>query len=97
MHSLKIALGTVTLGAALVAGTMAVSTTPARADVACNSYGECWHVQQRYDVTIYPHDVGVTYYGDDWRIEHEHDAHYHWLENHEGRGYYDHGTWVIVK
>ena len=46
MHHLKSLLGTAALAAVLAAGTMAATTTVASADVACNSYGECWHTGQ---------------------------------------------------
>jgi hypothetical protein len=32
----------------LVAGTLTLSSPPAVAQIACNEWGECWHVQRHY-------------------------------------------------
>jgi hypothetical protein len=56
----------------------AASAQPAGTYVACNQYGECWRVHQRY---AYGPDAPVTYYK--WLPDPDND-----------RGYYDrNGTW----
>jgi hypothetical protein len=92
MFELKKRLGTGVLAIALGTGVLIVGTASASADVACNRYGECWHVQDRY--TNYPHGLGVRFYGDDWRETHRHDHHYHWQKDRDDdHGYYSHGRW----
>lgn len=92
MHRLKTLLGTGALAASLAVGGMVATSTMAAADVACNSYGECWHVGQRY--TTYPAELGIHFYGDDWRKAHEHDKNFHWMHDRDNdRGYYSHGEW----
>lgn len=92
MYSLKNVLGTCVLAAILAAGAMAATTTVARADVACNNYGECWHTGQRY--TTYPPALGVQFYDDGWAVGHRTDPQYQWRPDREDdRGYYDHGSW----
>jgi hypothetical protein len=87
-------LRTAALAAILAACTIAVTATIASADVACNSYGECWKTRERYDVKIYPPEVGIQFYGDDWRKSHETDAKYKWMKDRDDdHGYYSHGEW----
>jgi hypothetical protein len=92
-------LRTVALAAILAAGTIAVTATIASADVACNSYGECWQTRERYQVTIYPPELGIQFYDNDWRKAHEHDEHFHWMKDRDDddRGYYSHGEWHAYK
>lgn len=85
MHALKLSLAV-----AFVAGSVVAMSGAARADVACNNVGECWNTGERYE---YPPGVRVEIHPNTWREAHEHDAHFRWLENHEGRGYYEHGEW----
>ena len=92
MRELKKRLGMGALAIALGTGVLVVGTGTASADVACNRYGECWHVQDRY--TNYPHRLGIRFYGDDWREAHRHDRHYHWQKDRDDdHGYYSHGRW----
>ncbi|HZL58880.1 MAG TPA: hypothetical protein VFC38_04200 [Stellaceae bacterium] len=92
MSNLKNLLGTGALAAVLAAGVMAATTTVASADVACNSYGECWQTTTRY--TTYPPALGVQFYGDDWAVTHRTDTHYQWRDSQkDDHGYYDHGDW----
>jgi hypothetical protein len=73
------------------AGALAATSGAALADVACNRYGECWHVSNRY--TYYPPSLGVQFYDDDWARTHHH-GHYHWRRDQDNdRGYYSHGRW----
>jgi len=60
--------------------------------VACNQYGECWRVHQRY---AYGPDAPVTYYKSDWYVAHQGDPQVHWLADPDNdRGYYmQDGSW----
>lgn len=76
--------------ASVAAGALVLSATSASADVACNRYGECWHVTQHY--TFYPSDLGVRFYDDAWRDHHRHG--YHWRRDRDDdHGYWFHGRW----
>jgi len=95
MH-VKKSLATGALAVGFVVGALALSK-PAAADVACNSAGECWNTH-RYELNIYPPDVGVRVYDDKWREEHRADAHYRWMKEHDpDRGYYYHGEWHEIR
>ena len=86
------------LAVILAGGTLAATATIASADVACNSYGECWTTQQRYELNVYPPELGVQFYDNDWRKEHEKDEHYHWMKDrNDDHGYYSHGEWHSFK
>ncbi len=77
--------------ATIIAGAaMTAIATPASADVACNRYGECWHVRDR--TVVYPNTLGVQFYDDDWARTHRH-GHYHWRKDRDDHGYYSHGRW----
>ena len=76
--------------AAAVAGGTLVMASAASADVACNRWGECWHVQDRL---AYPAEVGVTWHDDAWRTAHQH-GHYHWRADRADHGYYRNGVWI---
>ena len=72
----------VAAAAILAAGTMAVTSSAASADVVCNGAGECWHTHDHYK---YDPGFGVVVHPDNWKWG---DAdHYKWRE-HEGRGYW---------
>jgi len=76
------------LGAIVGAGALAATAGTASAYVACNRYGDCWHVNERYNYR--PH-FGIRVHDDNWRWRaHER---YRWRE-HEGRGYWRRGVWV---
>ena len=80
----------------LAAGTIASMATVASADVACNTYGECWNTGHRY--TTYPPELGVQFYGNDWRKSHETDAKYKWMKDRDDdHGYYSHGEWHALE
>jgi hypothetical protein len=71
-----------------VAGAFLV-TSAASADVACNGFGDCWHVRQHFD---YPAGVGVVIHPDAWATTHRD---YHWRHDRFDRGYYDRGgVWI---
>jgi hypothetical protein len=93
MRGLRTSLRTGALALVLAGGALALTAGIASADVACNSYGECWHVKERPAVTLYPPQIGIQFYGDDWRKAHERDEHYHWMKDRDDRGYYSHGEW----
>ena len=82
MSRLKSALVT----GAILAG-VALSATAASADVACNRWGECWHVHDRMS---YPGDLGVVWHPDNWHASHR----YHFRKDRDGHGYYRNGAWV---
>jgi hypothetical protein len=70
--------------------------TPAAARIVCNSYGDCWHVDSRWDYNRYDRGFGARWHPDDWYF-HRHwdqDRDYHWRDYHEGRGYYRNGIWL---
>ena len=87
MTILKSALVKGVLAATVAGGTLAA--TAASADVACNRWGECWHVQDRYS---YPVGVGVRFHTDDWGNRYH--RYYHWRRDHDERGYYRNGLWI---
>lgn len=63
-----------------------------RTYVACNQYGDCWRVHQRY---AYGPDAPIIYYNSDWYAAHQTDPNVHWLHDPDNdRGYYDrYGSW----
>lgn len=90
MTFLKSALVKGALAAAVAGGTLAGATTPASADVACNRFGECWHVRDRVD---YPPRVGIRFHTDRWGYGH-HYGYYHWRHDRDDRGYWRNGVWI---
>jgi hypothetical protein len=91
MRNLKKTLAAGALVAAVAGGAMALSATTASADVACNRYGECWRVAQRY--TSYPRNLGITFHDDSWRDQNRH-GHYRWRKDRaDDQGYYSRGHW----
>lgn len=80
---------TLVLGAVVAAGAIATMAGPASARIACNRFGDCWHVTDRYE---YRPAFGITVHDDNWRWRH-HDR-YRWRE-HAGRGYWGrNGVWI---
>ncbi len=75
------------LATAVVAGTLAITATPASAAVVCNRWGECWRVRNAY---VYPPRLGIVIRDEAWVRAH---PHYRWRANHEGRGYWRRGHW----
>jgi hypothetical protein len=69
---------------------LALSAVSASADVVCNREGECWHVQGHY---AYRPEFGVVVHPDSWRWRRG--ERYVWRE-HEGRGYWRHGVWIVI-
>ena len=90
MNALKSAFLTGALMTAVVGGALAVTSTTASADVACNRWGECWTVRDHY--TNYPAELGVVFHDDAWRAAHH--RHFHWrADRPDDHGYYSHGSW----
>jgi hypothetical protein len=87
--SLKTALAKGALIAAVAGGTLAMASA-ASADVACNRWGECWHVHDRL---TYPAGVGVIWHADNWAAAHQR-GHYHWRTDRFDHGYYRNGVWI---
>lgn len=73
---------------AMAASALALSATVASAAIACNKFGECWHVKARY---AYRPEFGVVVHPDTWRWGVR--EHYVWRE-HTGRGYWRNGVWI---
>jgi hypothetical protein len=80
---------------ALTIGTVALQAQPASARIVCNSYGDCWHTDARYDYNRYDRGFGAQYHPDDWYFHRHWDSEReHWRDYHEGRGYYKNGIWL---
>jgi len=81
-----------TTGASSMIPATASAGTVEKSYVACNQYGDCWRVHQRY---AYGPDAPITYYNADWYDAHQNDAHVHWRDDpRDDRGYYTReGTW----
>jgi hypothetical protein len=82
----------VIMGASAMGPTVASAQPAGRTYVACNQYGDCWRVRQRY---AYGPDAPITYYKSDWYAAHQNDEHVHWLADPDNdRGYYvQDGSW----
>ncbi|MBV9994215.1 MAG: hypothetical protein JO127_03280 [Caulobacteraceae bacterium] len=92
MTRLKSTLVKGVLTAAIAAGALAATSTAASAYTACNRFGECWRVHDRY--TNYPSGLGVTFHSDDWRYHHRYDHHWRWRgDRDDDHGYYRNGMW----
>ena len=92
MTKVSSVLTRVALVAALTGGAMAASAVPAAADVACNRYGECWHVRDHY--TNYPTGLGVLFHDEAWWAGQRHHRNWHWRNDRaDDHGYYNHGRW----
>ena len=77
------------LAAATAAGLLATASA-ASAHIACNRYGECWHVADRYP--NYPARLGVVFHDDAWRAAHARG--YHWRRDRDDdHGYWSHNRW----
>ena len=90
MTFLKSALVKGTLAAAIAGGALVTTATTASADVACNGYGECWHVRDRLD---YPPTLGIRFHDNRWGYAHRR-GDYHWRHDRYDRGYYRNGVWI---
>ena len=96
MKILTSALALSSLVATMSVGSMIPTAANAdsvvRTYVACNQYGDCWRVHQRY---AYGPSAPITYYNDDWYAAHQNDEHVHWLRDPDtDRGYYtEDGSW----
>jgi hypothetical protein len=78
-----------TVGASAMMPAAAQAETVDRTYVACNQYGDCWRVHQRY---AYGPDAPIIYYNSDWYDAHRSDAHVHWRDDPDNdRGYYERG------
>lgn len=87
-------LRTLVLGAFAGASALAAFASPAAAYIACNSYGDCWHTESRWDRP--PAGVTFEYHPDDWyfhRTWGDRDR-WRWRAYHEGRGYWRNGVWI---
>jgi hypothetical protein len=96
MKIIKTALG-ISSFLALASGSsmipsIASADTVERTYVACNQYGECWRVHQRYS---YPSDERIVFHDGDWYAAHQSDEHVRWLSDPaDDRGWYERdGRW----
>jgi hypothetical protein len=88
MESIKMkSVGKALLGAAAVAGVLALSAMNASAAIVCSGT-VCWHTQSAYD---YPPTAKVVVHPDGWRWGAT--KRYSWRE-HEGRGYWHGSRWM---
>jgi hypothetical protein len=77
------------VGGSAMMPTVANADQVERTYVACNQYGDCWRVHQRY---AYGPDAPIIYYNSDWYDAHRSDTRVHWLPDPENdRGYYARG------
>ncbi len=75
------------MGGSSMVPAVASADTVERTYVACNQYGDCWRVHQRY---AYGPDAPITYYNSDWYDAHQNDANVHWRADPDNdRGYYE--------
>ena len=74
-------LKTGVIGGLAALGIVSVTATSASAWVACNRFGECWHVKSRW---AYPAEVGVVFHRDGWRFNH---PGWRWVGDRDDRGY----------
>ena len=65
------------------------TASTASAYVACNRFGECWRVYNRYD---YPPNLRIVIHDDDWWAGHP-AGHWRWRGQPDDHGYYWHGMW----
>jgi hypothetical protein len=86
-HTAALGLGSFLAIAGVTLMTPTIATAQTSSYVACNQYGECWRVHQRY---AYGAEAPITYYNSDWYDSHQRDEHVHWLADpSDDRGYYD--------
>ena len=79
-----------TLAAGLAAlGIVSVTASSASALIACNRFGECWHVHHRW---AYPAEAGIVFHKEGWRFAH---PGWRWLGDRDDRGYWFHGAWRV--
>lgn len=82
-------LKTSVVGGLAALGVVAVTASSASAWVACNRFGECWHVKTRWP---YPHEAGIVFHRDGWRFDH---PGWRWVGDRDDRGYWLHGVWKV--
>jgi hypothetical protein len=78
--------------ACLGVGATLAMLAPAKALIACNPEGDCWHTERR---EIVP-GLALEYHPDDWYFHRDWrgDRFHHFREFHDGRGYWRGGVWV---
>jgi hypothetical protein len=72
----------------VAASALALATTTASADVACNDEGDCWHIKGHAD---YKPEFKLHVHPDSWKWGEK--EHYRFHE-HEGHGYWHSGVWI---
>ena len=91
MSKFKSALVKGALIASVAAGAIVATTTTASAYVACNRFGECWRVADRYP--NYPLALGVVIHDDAWWAGHPNGRWHMRRDQNDDHGFYDHGMW----
>jgi hypothetical protein len=93
MKTIKPMLLQSAIAATIALGSLAATAAHADSYVACNRWGSCWKVQDRY--TEYPPEARVVIRDEAWRAAHEHDSHWRWMSDPaDDKGWYDRdGNW----
>jgi hypothetical protein len=80
------------MGASPMVPSVASAQPVARTYVACNQFGDCWRVRQRY---AYGETAPIIYYNADWYDAHRNDPNIRWrTDPTDDKGYYlRDGTW----
>jgi hypothetical protein len=83
---------TFVLGGIVGVGALTAMAAPAAADIACNRWGDCWHVDSRYDRP----SIRFEYHPDDWYFHREwrDRDRWRWRGYREGHGYWRNGVWI---
>jgi hypothetical protein len=87
-------VSTVAIAVLMGTGALVATTGAASARMVCNSDGDCWHVENRYNYR-YP-GTGYNRHNDDWYFHQQwnNDNREHYRDYHEDRGYYKGGVWL---
>lgn len=77
--------------AGAAAALMTLSGVSADARVVCNSYDECWRVNDNY---TYPPQYGFGVHDDAWFLHDHGHSHYRRRDMRDHRGYWHNGVWI---
>jgi hypothetical protein len=81
------ALGKIAFTALFGASALTLASTAASARIVCNAEGDCWHSKVDYN---YRPEFGVTIHPDNWKWQ---EGERHAWREHDGRGYWQGGSW----
>jgi hypothetical protein len=96
-HQMQLKKALLAVSAVVLATVGVLAVVPAAsARVVCNSYGDCWHTDTRYNYNKYDRDQHAQYHSDDWYFHQNWngDSQRHYRDHHDGRGYYKNGIWL---